>query len=574
MTKDKSMAGEGLRAARALAFAAALGLALGAAAPPARGASRVRFVVPAPPAAPAGRAARPARAAVAMSSLFGSESIALAPGEKVMVVGVQIKQTKYKTLEATWSPTDSLDELERLCETAGLVVAARESQVMQHPSPSTFIGSGKVDELVARAIAEGITVVVFDDELSSAQARNLQSAFMVGSTTEALVLDRTQLILQIFGQRARSSVAKLQVQVAQMKYMLPRLQTFLTAGAGMDAKGGSGGSGSGGGMTSMRGSGETQLEEDKRLFRKQISNVEREIEEVAKQRERYRQQRAERDNLPVLAIVGYTNAGKSTLLNKLCGSEEVYADDLLFATLDPTTRMHRLPQGREVLISDTVGFIQKLPTRLIASFRATLDELEDAAVVLHVVDCASPHAEQQVWSVQQIISELGCAGTPQILVLNKADKAGLGADLEQTLATNREAVADLDAGAMARLSGAELGALPAGSPLEQRWARIHPDVLPLGAVLVSAKTGAGIAELFETVEGALRALAMPVEALIPYSAGDLLSEVHRDGTISEEDYRETGTFVRAHVPRSLFNRLRKYALPRAARGPPRDAKVA
>jgi hypothetical protein len=207
-----------------------------------------------------------------MSSLFGSESIELKPGAKTMIVGVQIKQQKYKTLLDKWSLTDSLDELVRLCETAGLVVTARESQVMQHPSPSTFIGTGKLDEIVASAIAGGVTVVVFDDELSPAQARNLQSAFMVGTTTEAIVLDRTQLILQIFAQRARTRVAKLQVQAAQMKYMMPRLTSFLTAGAGMDAKGGSGsggGSGGSGGGSALRGTGETQLESDKRLFRKQ-----------------------------------------------------------------------------------------------------------------------------------------------------------------------------------------------------------------------------------------------------------------------------------------------------------------
>ncbi|KAG8460108.1 hypothetical protein KFE25_014253 [Diacronema lutheri] len=565
------------RSAVALALMLAAGWADGAGWSSARPA-RVRALsssavlgqrLPLPPARRPGAS----RARVCMA-LFGSESIELESGERAMVVGVQIKQQKYKTLEAAWSLDDSLDELERLCETAGLVVGARESQVMQHPSPSTFIGSGKLEEIVERAIAAGITVIVFDDELSAAQARNLQAAFMVGSTTEALVLDRTQLILQIFAQRARSRVAKLQVQVAQMKYMLPRLQTFLTAGAGMDAKGGSGGGGSGGGFATMRGSGETQLEEDKRLFRKQISNVEREMEEVAKQRERYRIQRAERDNLPILAIVGYTNAGKSTLLNRLCGSEQVYADDLLFATLDPTTRQLRLPQGREVLISDTVGFIQKLPTRLVASFRATLDELEDAAVVLHVVDCSSAHAQQQVWSVQQIISELGCAGTPQILVLNKADKAGIGAELTQTLATNVEATAALDASEMASLSGAELGELPAGSPLEQQWLTTHPDVRPLGAVLVSAKTGDGLDELLALADATLRSLAVPVEALIPYTAGDLLSEVHRDGTIAEEEFGEMGTYVKAHVPRSLFNRLAKYALPRPRRsGPARDAAV-
>jgi GTP-binding protein HflX len=490
---------------------------------------------------------------------FGSESIELNPGAKAMVVGVQVKQAKYKTLQATWTLEDSLDELVRLCETAGLNVVARESQVMQHPSPSTFIGTGKLDELVESAIAQGVTVLVFDDELTPAQARNLQAAFVFGSTTEALVIDRTQLILQIFAQRARTRVAKLQVQAAQMKYMLPRLTSFLTAGAGMDAKGGSGG-GSGGGGAALRGSGETQLEVDKRLFRKQIGKIEADMEEVRAQRERYRAKRSERDRLPVLAIVGYTNAGKSTLLNTLCGGAEdqVYADDLLFATLDPTSRVVRLREGRELMVSDTVGFIQKLPTRLVASFRATLDELEDASVILHVVDAASEHARQQVWSVQQIILELGQQETPQILVLNKADKAGAaGADLEQALSVSLDGSGGDAATSARQLAGAELGRLPEGSPLLEQWLSIHEGVRPQCAVLVSAKTGAGLDELLETVEDTLRVLAIPVEALVPYSAGDVLAEIHRDGTIALEEYQEGGTYVRAHVPRSLFNRLRQ-----------------
>jgi len=351
------------------------------------------------------------------------------------------------------------------------------------------------------------------------------------------VLDRTQLILQIFAQRARTKEAKLQVQAAQMRYMLPRLTTFLTTGAGMDSRGGSGGGGGGGAF--LRGAGETQLEMDKRLFRKQISRIEAEMEDVSKQRQRYRAKRSERDNLPVVAIVGYTNAGKSTLLNKLCGSNEVYADDLLFATLDPTTRLVRLPSGgREVLLSDTVGFIQKLPTRLVQSFRATLDELEDASIVLHVVDASSAHARQQVASVQQIIAELGCEGTPQVLALNKVDKAQaqLGEDLDELALAAR----------LADSGGAVAGA--------------HDDVRPCTAVVISAKTGAGLDELMGVIEDALLKLSMAVECVVPYAAGDLLAEIHRDGTIAEEDYLAEGTYVRAHVPRSLGNRLAKFTV--------------
>jgi GTP-binding protein HflX len=285
--------------------------------------------------------------------------------------------------------------------------------------------------------------------------------------------------------------------------------------------------------------------------------------EVQLQRERFRAKRVERDNLPVIAIVGYTNAGKSTLLNTLCDAEEVYADDLLFATLDPTTRLVRLPQGREVLLSDTVGFIQKLPTRLIASFRATLDELEDASIVLHVVDASSPFVSQQIWSVQQIIIELGQQKTPQILVLNKADKAGVGVSLDALGAAAEAAgalVLDAPTDGASVLAGAEFGRLPRGAPIEAWWLKVHPELTPACAVIISAKTGDGLVDLLETIESALRTLSIPVEVLVPYAAGDVLAEIHRDGTIALEEFREVGTYVRAHVPRSLFNKLSKYVV--------------
>ena len=284
--------------------------------------------------------------------------------------------------------------------------------VPDHAAPAPFIGQGKLEQLAATVRSMRIGTVVFDDELSPGQGRNIQQA--LGGDVQ--VIDRTMLILFIFAQRARTREAKLQVAAAQMKYMLPRLSTFLTEGAGLDSKGGSTG---GGGGQFMKGAGESQLEVDRRLFRKQLSRIEASIGEVQAQRNAYREKRRERDSLPVVAIVGYTNAGKSTLLNALVGKREVYADDLLFATLDPTTRRVSLPGGKEVLISDTVGFIQKLPTKLIASFRATLDELADATLVLHVVDASSPLATQQVRSVNHIITELEATDTPQLLVLNK-----------------------------------------------------------------------------------------------------------------------------------------------------------
>ena len=231
-----------------------------------------------------------------------------------------------------------------------------------------------------------------------------------------------------------------------MRYMLPRLQTFMTTGAGMDAKGG----GSGGGGGELKGAGESQLEADKRLFRKQLQRLEAEMDEV-RASAKPPSERRERDDL-LVAIVGYTNAGKSTLLNTLCGSTEVYADDLYFATLDPTRRV-RLPGGKEVLLSDTVGFIQKLPTKLVSAFRATLEELQEASLILHVVDSSSALARQQVWSVQSIIEELEAEGTPQVLVLNKADALN-------------------------------------GLPLNRsEWVGVHERVTPAYAVMTSAKLG-------------------------------------------------------------------------------------
>lgn len=314
----------------------------------------------------------------------------------------------------------------------------------------------------------------------------------------------------------------MQVSAAQMKYMIPRLQYFMTTGAGMDSRGGAAGS------KGMKGIGETQLEVDKRLFRKQIQKVEEEMDQVRTQREVYRQKRRERDNLPIVAIVGYTNAGKSTLLNRLTQEESVYADDMLFATLDPTTRRVRLPGGKEVLWSDTVGFIQKLPTKLVSSFRATLEELEDASLVVHVVDASHALAKQQIWSVQNIIEELMMEDTPQILVLNKMDA------YEES--THNMTLDDPE------------------------WLRVHNRVIPECIVATSAKKNMNMDVLMETVEQALLQMTVVVECVIPYTNGDLLAEIHKVGTIVEEDYQEEGTHITAYVPPSLRNKLDEFAV--------------
>jgi len=455
------------------------------------------------------------------SGAFGVEDSTMIYGSTAFLVGADIKQNKYKTLRSFWTLEDSLAELRRLCETAGLEVLGEESQNMQHPNPSTFIGQGKLEEVAAAVEALKVETVIFDDELSPAQQRNIQAG--LGGNVQ--VIDRTMLILQIFAQRARTREAKLQVRAARMRYMLPRLQTFMTTGAGMDAKGG--GSSSGGGGQFLKGSGESQLESDRRLFRKQISKIEAEMDEVRVQREQYRAKRKKRDNLPIVAIVGYTNAGKSSLLNKLCGSEQVYADNLLFATLDPTVRKFNLPSGKELLLSDTVGFIQKLPTKLVPAFRATLEEVEDADVVLHVVDAASPLAKQQVWSVQNIIHELNASSTPQILVLNKADKY-----LELH---NR---------------------LPDPAELN----KVHDALTPRYTVVTAARLGKGLRKLMQVVERVLLESASKATLLIPYSAGDALAQVHKVGTVVEEEFEVSGTRVVAYLPRSLLNKLERYTL--------------
>lgn len=472
----------------------------------------------------------------APAAAFGAETIKLTPGSATFLVGALIKRDRYKTLQNSWTIDDSLDELQRLSETAGLEVLGREYQTMQHPSASSFIGQGKLQELAATVSSMRITTVVFDEELSPGQSRNIQK--VLGGDVQ--VIDRTMLILFIFAQRARTREAKLQVAAAQMKYMLPRLSTFLTEGAGLDSKGGSTG---GGGGQFMKGAGESQLEVDRRLFRKQLGRIEASIAEVQTQRDAYREKRRERDMLPVVAIVGYTNAGKSTLLNSLVGKREVYADDLLFATLDPTTRRVALPGGKEVLISDTVGFIQKLPTKLIASFRATLDELADATLVVHVVDASSPLAIQQVRSVNGIVTELDAKGTPQILVLNKVGRRSTNGSIARARPPSR-LLPPIAVGWISRSSArapppACPSSLPeqadavASSPAaakaarETDWANLSEDITPDHIVATSARDGRGLDKLLAAVEASLLAMSNKVDCILPYAEAALLAEVHK-----------------------------------------------
>jgi len=300
----------------------------------------------------------------------------------------------------------SLEELALLADTAGARVVGQTVQRLTRPRPATYIGRGKVQEIASQRDALGYTTVIFDDELSPSQQRTLEKAL------EVKVLDRTALILDIFAQHARTREGRLQVELAQHEYILPRLRGQWSHLERLE------------GRIGTRGPGETQLETDRRLIRDRISALKRQIEQVRQQRALHRRQRA-RQGLPVVSLVGYTNAGKSTLMRALSGAD-VLVEDRLFATLDPVTRRIRLPSGATALLTDTVGFIQKLPTQLVAAFRATLEELTEATLLLHVVDITHPDALQQAQSVETTLTELELTGKPRLTALNKIDLLAAG----------------------------------------------------------------------------------------------------------------------------------------------------
>src|SRR3954447_12212112 len=313
-----------------------------------------------------------------------------------------------ETRDQVWSAEDSLAELEQLAATAGVEVLGHVSQKVSGPNAATFVGKGKVQEI--RALREELAadLVLFDEELTPGQQRNLEEQL------DTKILDRTGLILDIFARHARTREGRLQVELAQLEYRLPRLTRMWTH-LSRQAVGGVG----------LRGPGETQLEVDRRRARERIARLRDELKEVHAHRELYRQKRR-REGLPVVALVGYTNAGKSTLLNALADSD-VLAANVLFATLDPTTRQLQLPDGQEVLLTDTVGFIQRLPTQLVAAFRATLEEIEEADLLVHVLDITHPNAEEQGQTVDKLLGELGLGDKPRLVVLNKIDRLFPGA---------------------------------------------------------------------------------------------------------------------------------------------------
>jgi len=419
-----------------------------------------------------------------------------APRERAFLVGVEIYRHRHSLpLE------DSLAELALLADTAGLEVVGQLTQKLDHPNPHSFIGPGKVEELKALTEETLAQVIIFDDELSPRHQRELEKIFAPG----ARILDRTALILDIFAQHAHTAEGMLQVELAQYEYFLPRLTgqwTHLARQAG----GGGGRTGSAGGV-GLRGPGETQLEVDRRAIRSRIAHLKRELEKVRAHRMRYRAQR-KRSRIPTVALVGYTNAGKSTLLNRLAKAE-VYTADQLFATLDPTTRRVELPGGYQALITDTVGFIQKLPTGLVAAFHATLEEIAEADLLLHVVDISHPNALNQFQSVQETLEGIGAGHIPIVTALNKVD----------------------------RLTRPELA---------RETLRSFPK-----AVAVSAREGTGQADLLRAVQEELYETYIPVLVRLPYQQGGLISLFHEAGQVERIEHGRGGVIIQGRVPGRL-----------------------
>jgi GTPase len=408
----------------------------------------------------------------------------------------------------------SLEELSMLADTAGLSVAGQTAQRLRHPDPATYIGSGKVEEVRTWVSELDANIVIFDDELSPRHQRELEKSF--GDSIR--VIDRTALILDIFALHASTREGSLQVALAQYDYRLPRLTRQWThlarqAGGG-GARGGSAGVG-------LRGPGETQLETDRREIRRRMTHLKSELESVRAHRERYRAQRR-RSGTPVIALVGYTNAGKSTLLNRLSGAD-VYVANQLFATLDPTTRRVSLPAGREILLTDTVGFIQKLPHSLVAAFRATLEEIEEATMILHVVDASNPYASEHIEVVKRTLREdLNTGNIPIQLVLNKVDQVS-SEDEQETLD--------------------ELKAL-------------YPD-----ALAISARDGIGTSELLGRIEARLSELLVPVVVRLPYSKGSLVSWFHEVGIVEKEVHLEEEVEITGVIGKEYMDRFAAYIWP-------------
>jgi len=453
--------------------------------------------------------------------------------ERALLVGVDLRGERDG-----WTLESSLDELATLARTAGVAVVGRASQVLDSPHPATLVGSGKLAEIQLAAADLGAELVLFDRELSPRQQRNLEKAL------DLKVLDRTALILDVFAQHARTREGMLQVELAQYQYRLPRLTRMWTHLA-RQAGGRAGGAGGGVGV---RGPGETQLEIDRREIRGRIKFLEEQIETLRRQRRQTRQRRR-RAGLAVVALVGYTNAGKSTLLNALSGAD-IYAADQLFATLDPTIRRVALPDGRVALFSDTVGFIQKLPTELVAAFRATLEEINEAHVLLHVLDATHPDAVRQAETVERVLHELGLDEPPMVVAANKVDAlpGGVGAAPDDASVESPPAP---EADPRDRTEEAHQDASADGLAALRD---LYPDL-----VAVSARTGQGLPELLAAVSAELESRMVSIEVLVPYADGDVVHRIHELGIVDAEAYEEAGTRISARVPAFLAGELRPFA---------------
>lgn len=422
--------------------------------------------------------------------------------EKGYLVGINVYQ-EHPLLTVD----DSLQELALLAKTAGIEVVGQTSQNVKQVNPSTFIGTGKVAEVIEELQHLDADVVIFDDELSPRHQRELEKRF----GEDVRLLDRSALILDIFAQHARTREGALQVELAQYEYRLPRLTRQWThlarqAGGG-GARGGSGGVG-------LRGPGETQLEVDRREISRKIIKLKTDLEQVRAHRSLHRDKRR-KSGLPLVALVGYTNAGKSTLINALSDSS-VYVADQLFATLDPTTRRIELPNRSEILLSDTVGFIQKLPTTLVAAFRATLEEITEADLLLHVVDSSHPNANQHIEAVEDTLAEIDASDMPRVLVMNKIDR---------------------------------LDSSPSDLTLIDAYESM---------VSISAQNDVGLDLLAGSIIDALEQHKMMMTILLPYQNGKEYSYLYKNRYILSESTNELGWQLKLHIPQKLYNQYKIY----------------
>ena len=414
------------------------------------------------------------------------------PPSRAILVGVKLRNTSMHETE------ESLQELRQLTETAGIEVGCETVQSRNTPNPTYFIGEGKVEELKPLIEELEADAIIFDEELSPAQTRNLEQAFDIAA------IDRTGLILQVFAQRALTKEARLQVALAQLEYALPRLTRMWTHLSRL-ATGGGGG-------RHLRGPGETQLEMDRRWVRRNIGQVRKALQAVEKQRTVQRRNRSEKVKV---SLVGYTNAGKSTLFNRLTG-ESVLVEDKLFATLDSTTRKVDLPQKQQILLSDTVGFIKKLPHQLVAAFKATLEEVAEADLLLHVVDVSHPEAEAQITAVNEVLDELDATDIPTFMVFNKIDQIKTEEDLH-----------------LLRCQ--------------------HPD-----AFLISARRGDGVETLMDALAKRFGELGTSLSFSIPYTAGKTLDLLYKHGTVLNTEYAADAIHVKAHLPNRYLKSVSEF----------------